>query len=152
MRVSAYLWLASRLFICLLLAVTHRLLFLWATYIRVYLCLLVLYMAPIYPWFLCSDALAWELTGLLHDVGHGPFSHVFDNEFLPRAQPGANWFGPTLPCRFYNHLSIQINCFVSVENNLESSTISVSVLNLWLWLLRFSSAFITSVLQYFVVL
>lgn len=23
--------------------------------------------------------------------GHGPFSHVFDNEFLPRARPGIKW-------------------------------------------------------------
>eukprot|EP01027_Heterolobosea_sp_BB2_P018252 GEZU01025740.1.p1 GENE.GEZU01025740.1~~GEZU01025740.1.p1 ORF type:complete len:454 (+),score=124.60 GEZU01025740.1:114-1475(+) len=32
-----------------------------------------------------------QTAALCHDIGHGPFSHVFDNEFIPRAKPGYKW-------------------------------------------------------------
>ncbi|KAF9906960.1 SAM domain and HD [Linnemannia zychae] len=38
-----------------------------------------------------SDVKCVKLAGLCHDLGHGPFSHVFDNEFIPRALPGSKW-------------------------------------------------------------
>ncbi|KAG0219960.1 SAM domain and HD [Mortierella sp. NVP41] len=38
-----------------------------------------------------SDVKCLKLAGLCHDLGHGPFSHVFDNEFIPQAIPGSNW-------------------------------------------------------------
>lgn len=32
-----------------------------------------------------------NFVGLLHDVGHGPFSHLFEREFLPRVLDG-HWY------------------------------------------------------------
>jgi HD superfamily phosphohydrolase len=31
------------------------------------------------------DVRCVEVAGLCHDLGHGPFSHVWDNEFIPKA-------------------------------------------------------------------
>uniref|UniRef100_A0A7N4PED0 Deoxynucleoside triphosphate triphosphohydrolase SAMHD1 n=1 Tax=Sarcophilus harrisii TaxID=9305 RepID=A0A7N4PED0_SARHA len=37
------------------------------------------------------DMLCVQIAGLCHDLGHGPFSHMFDRRFIPRARPGYDW-------------------------------------------------------------
>ena len=32
-----------------------------------------------------------RVAGLCHDLGHGPFSHVFDNEVIPRILYERTW-------------------------------------------------------------
>ena len=34
-----------------------------------------------------SDVKCVKLAALCHDLGHGPFSHIFDNEFMPKICP-----------------------------------------------------------------
>ncbi|KAI3357660.1 hypothetical protein L3Q82_016068 [Scortum barcoo] len=37
------------------------------------------------------DILCVQIAGLCHDLGHGPFSHMFDGMFIPRSRPGITW-------------------------------------------------------------
>ena len=37
------------------------------------------------------DIINVSVAGLCHDLGHGPFSHVFDNHFLRSVLPDSTW-------------------------------------------------------------
>jgi deoxynucleoside triphosphate triphosphohydrolase SAMHD1 len=51
-----------------------------------------------------SDAQAVAVAGLTHDLGHGCFSHVFENEFLSRAHPGLHWHHEDMGIRMLEYL------------------------------------------------
>lgn len=38
-----------------------------------------------------NDVLCIKIAGLCHDLGHGPFSHMFDLHFLPKVPGARKW-------------------------------------------------------------
>ncbi|KAJ6845483.1 deoxynucleoside triphosphate triphosphohydrolase SAMHD1-like protein [Iris pallida] len=58
-----------------------------------------------------------KLAGLLHDVGHGPFSHLFEHEFLPRVRPGLKWS--------HEQMSIQLMDYIVDENHIDIDTVTL---------------------------
>lgn len=57
----------------------------------------------------CSDKLCIEIAGLIHDLGHGILSHLFDGKFLPKV--GVTNF-------VHEHASLAIFDILIEENNL----------------------------------
>ncbi|XP_036606116.1 deoxynucleoside triphosphate triphosphohydrolase SAMHD1 isoform X1 [Trichosurus vulpecula] len=50
------------------------------------------------------DMLCVQIAGLCHDLGHGPFSHMFDGRFIPLARPELNWTHETASVKMFEHL------------------------------------------------
>nr|XP_027187620.1 deoxynucleoside triphosphate triphosphohydrolase SAMHD1 homolog [Cicer arietinum] len=44
------------------------------------------------------------LLGLMHDVGHGPFSHLFEREFLPQVMSGSDWSHEQMSVNMVDHI------------------------------------------------
>ncbi|XP_072371323.1 deoxynucleoside triphosphate triphosphohydrolase SAMHD1-like [Scyliorhinus torazame] len=51
-----------------------------------------------------KDVLCVQIAGLCHDLGHGPFSHVFDHAFIPRARPENTWKHEIASSMMFDHL------------------------------------------------
>lgn len=51
-----------------------------------------------------KDILCVEIAGLCHDLGHGPFSHVFDNQYISRIHPGSTWTHEEGSVSMFDHL------------------------------------------------
>ncbi|KAM4737378.1 deoxynucleoside triphosphate triphosphohydrolase SAMHD1-like [Anableps anableps] len=50
------------------------------------------------------DILCVQIAGLCHDLGHGPFSHMFDGMFIPKARSGINWKHEAASLKMFDHL------------------------------------------------
>uniref|UniRef100_A0AAV2LXC0 Deoxynucleoside triphosphate triphosphohydrolase SAMHD1 n=1 Tax=Knipowitschia caucasica TaxID=637954 RepID=A0AAV2LXC0_KNICA len=52
----------------------------------------------------CRDILCVQIAGLCHDLGHGPFSHMFDGIFIPKARPQVTWKHETASLAMFDYL------------------------------------------------
>ncbi|XVF60325.1 hypothetical protein PTKIN_Ptkin08bG0036000 [Pterospermum kingtungense] len=50
------------------------------------------------------DVQTVKVAGLLHDVGHGPFSHLFEREFLPKVLNGFEWAHEQMSAKLIDHI------------------------------------------------
>ncbi len=59
-----------------------------------------------------EDIKTVQIAGLVHDLGHGPFSHTFEN-FIKKSRPDIN----------YNHEQMSINIFKQMKLSIDLETI-----------------------------
>ena len=57
-----------------------------------------------------SEVTCVSLAGLCHDLGHGPFSHLFDSRFMPLARPELN----------YSHEKMSVVLFKDLVDSLKA--------------------------------
>ncbi|XP_038579148.1 deoxynucleoside triphosphate triphosphohydrolase SAMHD1-like [Micropterus salmoides] len=62
------------------------------------------------------DILCVKIAGLCHDLGHGPFSHLFDQAFIPKARPGVEWKHEMASLDMFDHLLEQNSLVLPPED------------------------------------
>uniref|UniRef100_A0A8C9SDK2 Deoxynucleoside triphosphate triphosphohydrolase SAMHD1 n=1 Tax=Scleropages formosus TaxID=113540 RepID=A0A8C9SDK2_SCLFO len=54
------------------------------------------------------DMLCVQIAGLCHDLGHGPFSHMFDGMFIPKMRPDYKWKHEMASVQMFDHM-VKVN-------------------------------------------
>lgn len=60
-----------------------------------------------------QDILCVQIAGLCHDLGHGPFSHMYDGMFIPKVRPDYKWKHEMASVKMFDHL-VRVNGLESV--------------------------------------
>eukprot|EP00794_Sanderia_malayensis_P018294 gene18294-20117_t len=63
-----------------------------------------------------TDVLCIEIAGLCHDLGHGPFSHVFDNVYMKLMEPESRWTHEQASIEMFDYM---VDENVSVQKSFE---------------------------------
>ncbi|XP_030623579.1 deoxynucleoside triphosphate triphosphohydrolase SAMHD1-like [Chanos chanos] len=51
-----------------------------------------------------QDILCVQIAGLCHDLGHGPFSHMYDGMFIPKVRPDVVWKHEKASVQMFDHM------------------------------------------------
>ncbi|XP_078367264.1 deoxynucleoside triphosphate triphosphohydrolase SAMHD1-like isoform X2 [Oculina patagonica] len=63
-----------------------------------------------------EDVLCVQIAGLCHDLGHGPFSHMFDAQFIPEARPRRKWKHEDASIAMFKHMIKKNGLFSSFKD------------------------------------
>ncbi|KAG2521862.1 hypothetical protein BBO99_00004170 [Phytophthora kernoviae] len=65
------------------------------------------------------DTTLLSAAGLLHDLGHGPFSHVFEHEFMPRVAAARGYGGADTLSYHHEDMSLRMIEYMVDDNNID---------------------------------